>query len=121
MEHLLKLFIANHCLSCPDARTRVRQFAHANVEVVVVERNVDEERDAATGYGLIASPAIVIDGSAVLYGVPSLAQLARRCRTTAAAAESAPCPRRSDDELMSGRSMPGLQNVRRSVSRCSHA
>ena len=103
MEHLLELFVANHCPSCPDARARVREFAHANVDVVVVERNVDEERAAAAGYGLFATPAIVIDGSAVLYGVPSLAQLALRCSATAAAAGSAQRPRASDDELMSGR------------------
>ena len=101
MEHVLELFVAHHCPSCPDARARVREFAHARGDIVLVERNVDDERDAAAGYGLFATPAIVIDGRAVLYGVPSLAQLSQRCSATAPGAE--PERRPADDNVMSGR------------------
>lgn len=79
MQHVIELFTANHCPSCPDARVRLREFADRHRNVTIVEHNVDEDVRVAAGYGLFATPAIVIDGRSVLYGVPTLAQLARRC------------------------------------------
>lgn len=79
MEHVIELFVANHCPSCPDARARVREFADGRTSIVVVEHNVDEELETAARYGLFATPAIVIDGRTVLYGVPTMAQLSARC------------------------------------------
>jgi hypothetical protein len=85
MPHIIELFAAEHCLATPDARLRLREFAASRRDIVVVERSVDREMEAARRYGLFATPGIVIDGRAILYGVPTIAQLAARCddRTTA--------------------------------------
>lgn len=78
MPHVVELFVAHHCPACPAARARVREFAGVTPDVVIVEHNVDENLEAAVRYGLFATPAVVIDGRAVLYGVPTRAQLAAR-------------------------------------------
>ena len=75
--HVLELFVSDHCRGCPAARAQVGQFA-ARHALTVIERNVDAERDAAARYGLCATPALVIDGRTVLYGVPTQTQLAAR-------------------------------------------
>jgi thiol-disulfide isomerase/thioredoxin len=87
MAHLLELFLADHCPSCPDAHRRVHEFAARRPNVVVLERNVDHDGDAARRYGVFATPAVVIDGHIVLYGVPTAARLAAHC---AAATADAP-------------------------------
>ena len=79
MPHLIELFAAEHCPGSPDARVRLREFAAHRRDVVVVERSVDRNPEAARRYGLFATPAIVVDGRAILYGVPTIAQLAARC------------------------------------------
>jgi hypothetical protein len=79
MAHVIELFVANHCPSCPDARMRVYEFAATREDVLVFEHNVDEHLDAAARYGLFATPAIVIDSDSVLYGVPTFAQLRTKC------------------------------------------
>jgi thiol-disulfide isomerase/thioredoxin len=86
MEHVIELFVAHHCPSCPDARRRVSEFAEMYPNVTVIERNVDEALDTAETYGLFATPAIVVDRRSVFYGLPTLDQLAARCKATEAAA-----------------------------------
>jgi thiol-disulfide isomerase/thioredoxin len=96
MEHLVELFVAHHCPSCPDARQQVREFAETRPNVRVIEHNVDEALAAAEGYGLFATPAIVIDRRSIFYGVPTLAQLAARCKAlevTPSDTEEAEAPR----------------------------
>lgn len=80
VSHLLELFYSEHCFSCPEARQALRQFAASRSDVVVVERDVaaEDELELARRYRLIATPAIVIDGHAVMYGVPGTAALAAR-------------------------------------------
>ena len=85
MPHVIELFAAEHCPGTPDARLRLREFAASRCDVVVVERSVDRDVDAARRYGLFATPGIVIDGRAILYGVPTVAQLAARCDERTAA------------------------------------
>jgi hypothetical protein len=84
MPHVIELFVAEHCPGCPDARRRVREFAEGRQDVVVIERCVEQDLEAAQRYGLFATPAIVIDGRAVLYGVPSPAQIAAKCQRSVA-------------------------------------
>lgn len=79
MPHMIELFVVEHCPGCPDARVRVREFAESRHNVVVVERNIEHHLDLTRRYGLFATPAVVIDGRNVLYGVPIFAQLAARC------------------------------------------
>lgn len=67
-------------MGCPEARQTVRQFAASRPDVVVVERDLEAEAELelAKRYGLIATPALVIDGDAVMYGVPRPAAIAAR-------------------------------------------
>lgn len=88
--HVIEFFGAEHCPCCPDARRRLHEFAATRPDVVVVERSVDRDPDAARQYGLFATPGIVIDGRAILYGVPTLAQLAARCDDSARSANASP-------------------------------
>lgn len=75
---MVEFFYADHCLACPDAREVLRQFASDHPDVIVIERNIqdDAEFQLATAYHLIATPAMVIDQRAVLYGVPKPDKLA---------------------------------------------
>lgn len=86
MRHVIELFAAAHCPGTAGARLRLREFAASRRDVVVVERSVDRDEDAARRYGLFATPGIVIDGRTILYGVPTMAQLAARCDGQTAAA-----------------------------------
>lgn len=79
MLHVIELFVADHCLGCPDARARVQEFAASRQDVVVVERNVADHLDEARRYGLCATPAIVLDGRTIMYGTPTTEQLAAHC------------------------------------------
>ncbi len=78
--HLVELFYSEHCLGCPDARANVQRLAAERPDVVVIERNIDEQDqyDLAIEYQLIATPALVIDGQDVLYGAPRLETLTAR-------------------------------------------
>ena len=96
MPHIIELFVAEHCPGCPDARRRVGEFAAARNDVVVVERSVERELETAQRYGLFATPAIVIDGNAVLYGVPTIAQLSARCDRPVSPSAWAGSPRPGD-------------------------
>lgn len=67
-------------MGCPEARQAVRRFASSRPDVVVVEHDLEAEAELelAKRYGLIATPALVIDGDAVMYGVPRPAAIAAR-------------------------------------------
>jgi glutaredoxin-related protein len=80
VSHLLEIFYSAHCLGCPEARQAVRRFASSRPDVVVVEHDLESEAEfeLAKRYGLIATPALVIDGGAVMYGVPLPVALAAR-------------------------------------------
>lgn len=80
MQHLLELFVTEHCFGCPDARRVVQACAVEGSNVRVVERDlaVPADLDAAIGYQLIATPALVIDRKIVMYGVPRLESLRAR-------------------------------------------
>ena len=72
MVHVLELFVSEHCIGCPEARRVVDAFAAARVDVTVVYRDVESEaaRQRARAQGLFATPALVVDGQRVIYGVP---------------------------------------------------
>ena len=80
MSHVIELFFADHCFACPEAREVLQQFASTRPDVMVVERNIDDEAEyqRAAEYQLIATPAFVIDREAVLYGVPKPEKLAAK-------------------------------------------
>lgn len=64
----------------------VSEFGLAHPDVFVVERNVDRacELRLARARHLVATPAVVIDGVHILYGVPRVTALARRLFDTPA-------------------------------------
>ncbi len=80
VSHLLEIFYSEHCVGCPEARQAVRRFASGRPDVVVVEHDLEAEAELelAKRYGLIATPALVIDGDAIMYGVPRPAALTAR-------------------------------------------
>jgi hypothetical protein len=80
MSHVVEFFFAEHCFACPEARAVLRQFASTRPDVLVIERNIDDDAEyrLATEYQLIATPAFVIDRHDVLYGVPKPGKLAAR-------------------------------------------
>ncbi len=95
MSHLLEIFYSEHCTGCPEARQAVRRFAAGRPDVVVVEHDLETkaELELAKRYGLIATPALVIDGDSVIYGVPRPAAITARVdagRHTAPSEEGAP-------------------------------
>lgn len=79
-DTLLEIFSSAHCVGCPEARQAVRRFASSRPDVVVVEHDVEAEADLelAKRCRVIATPALVIDGHAVIYGVPRPTALAAR-------------------------------------------
>jgi hypothetical protein len=79
MAHLIELFVADHCPGCPEARQRLLAFAATRPDVILRERNIDSDSDAAHRYGIFATPAVVIGGRIVLYGVPTRDRLAAHC------------------------------------------
>ncbi|HWK30544.1 MAG TPA: thioredoxin family protein [Terriglobales bacterium] len=84
MSHLVELFYSDHCFGCPEARQLLQRVASEHSDVVVIERNIDDDADyqLATDYRLIATPAFVIDRSHVLYGVPQPHTLEARIGAT---------------------------------------
>lgn len=66
----------------------MREFAEKQPNVTVIEHNVDEAVNTAEMYGLFATPAMVVDRRSVFYGVPTMAQLAARCKATEAAGDN---------------------------------
>jgi thiol-disulfide isomerase/thioredoxin len=80
VSHLLEFFYSDHCLSCPEARQALQRLAAARADVVIVERNIDDDAAYAQAgaYSLIATPAFVIDRRDVMYGVPGVARLVAR-------------------------------------------
>jgi alkyl hydroperoxide reductase subunit AhpF len=83
MAHLIELFVSQTCPASPDARQAVLRFAAERPDIRIVERDVEQCSPDAERYGLFATPAIVIDGRFVLYGVPTRAQLVERCEAAA--------------------------------------
>lgn len=78
MFHVLEVFYSEHCIACPKTRQAVRELAASRSDVVVIERDVESHLELAKRYRLIATPAVVIDGNAVMYGVPRIPTLAAR-------------------------------------------
>lgn len=75
MQHFVQLFYSEHCFGCPAARTVVRQFAAEHTDIAVAEFDVAVHVSLARKYGVMATPAVVVDGGPVLYGVPRIADL----------------------------------------------
>lgn len=78
--HVIEVFVSRHCPSCPTALRVVQEFGLTHPDVLVVERNIDHEAELqrARACHLIATPAVVVNGVHIIYGVPRVTTLARR-------------------------------------------
>lgn len=65
-------------MACPAARDIVRAVVDGRPDVTLVEYEVATALEQARAYGLVATPALVIDRDTVLYGIPARAALAAR-------------------------------------------
>ena len=68
--HVLELFTSDHCPGCPAARTALQRLCEEDDSLRLVIVDVDSQPAKAGVYGLVATPATVINGRHVLYGVP---------------------------------------------------
>lgn len=78
MAHFVEFFYSEHCVGCPEAREVVRQLAAERPDIAIAEFDVATHLDDANRYGLIATPAVVIDGGPAFYGIPRISDLAAR-------------------------------------------
>lgn len=79
MTHVIEVFVRDHCFACPPAYEAVMRFAASRPDVRVIRHDFEQARATVARYRLFATPAVVIDGRSVLYGIPRPDQLAARC------------------------------------------
>lgn len=72
----LDLFTAPDCPACATARAVVESFARNRPDIVVHEWDLTRDPGPAVGRGIIATPAVLVNGMRILLGVPDLRQLA---------------------------------------------
>jgi hypothetical protein len=77
---LLDLFTAPDCPACPAAREAVAAFARQNAGVTVREWDLTRDPGPAVGRGIVATPAVLVNGTHILLGVPDPRQLADAAR-----------------------------------------
>lgn len=79
----IEIFAAPGCNACAQARTLLKAVAEEFDEVSWREVDVVQEVDYAVALGILATPAIAIDGELVFASLPNArklrAELARRC------------------------------------------
>jgi hypothetical protein len=76
----LDLFTSPNCPGCPAAREAVALFAREWPDVVVHEWDLTRDPGPAVGRGIVATPAVLVNESRILLGVPDLRQLAEAAR-----------------------------------------
>jgi len=69
--HVIEYFYAQDCATCREALEVVRQFQSTRQEVYVLEHDVAIFVGLARRYRLASTPATVVDGRRVIYGIPS--------------------------------------------------
>lgn len=69
----IELFTAPHCRRCGRVRALIREVleTQGDERIVAREVNVLDDIDHAARLGVLATPAIAIDGRLVFTGVPS--------------------------------------------------
>ncbi len=72
----IDLFTAPYCSACPAARAAVEAFARGRPDVVVREWDLTRDPGPAVGRGIVATPAVLVNGERILLGVPDEGQLA---------------------------------------------
>lgn len=72
----IDLIVTLDCPSCPRARVVVTAFVASNPHVVLREWDLARNPGPAVGRGIFATPAVLLDDTRVLLGVPTLSELA---------------------------------------------
>jgi len=67
----IDLLTSPGCPGCPAAREAVRAFAAERPGVEVHEWDVTRDPGPAAGRGIFATPAVIVDGSRILLGIPT--------------------------------------------------
>jgi CRP-like cAMP-binding protein len=72
-RHVLELFTSPECGACPAARNAAHTVRDQRKDIAFIERSVARatELEVARARRLLATPALVLDGGTVLYGVPA--------------------------------------------------
>ena len=81
------LFTSPNCPGCPAAREAVASFAREWPDVVVREWDLTRDPGPAIGRGIVATPAVLVNETRILLGIPDPRDLAE-------AARAGPCPPR---------------------------
>lgn len=69
--HVIEYFYAQHCAACREALAGLRRFQSTHEEVYVLEHDVAIYVGLARRYRLASTPATVVDGRRLIYGIPS--------------------------------------------------
>jgi len=81
----LDLFTAPDCPACPAAREALASFARDWPDVVVREWDLTRDPGPAVGRGIVATPAILVNDTRILLGVPDPRELAEAARASSCA------------------------------------
>jgi hypothetical protein len=73
----IDLFTSPGCPTCPAARAAVAAFAESHPGTEVHEWDLAREPGPAAGRGIFATPALLVNGTHVLFGVPTESELLR--------------------------------------------
>lgn len=73
--HVIEYFYAQDCATCREALEVLRRFQSAHQEVYVLEHDVAIYVGLANRYRLASTPATVINGRRLIYGIPTLEAL----------------------------------------------
>jgi len=73
----IDLFTSPECPRCPEARAVVARFAAGRPGTEVHEWDISRAAGPAVGRGIFATPAVLVNHTHILLGVPDLAALAR--------------------------------------------
>lgn len=69
--HVIEYFYARGCATCREALEVLRRFQSSHQEVYVLELDVAIYVGLANRYRLASTPATVVDGQRLIYGIPS--------------------------------------------------
>lgn len=91
MRHVIEIFVSRHCLASPAAARAVRDFGLGMPGLCLLTRDVGLPGvvELARTRRLIATPATVVDGRHVIYGVPRHEALRRALRLEPAVEQAA--------------------------------
>lgn len=79
----VELFFAAGCSKCAEAREALREAAHSAGPVEWQEVDIAKNPDRAVDVGVVATPAVAIDGKLVFKTMPTASDLRSAIRARA--------------------------------------